>query len=108
MQVSYADHYGGIAPPWLLLARHTVLSPGPRLAGTPSKGQNGVTFRSREMAKTGAFCRVPKIDKAFRIGKPMRKASWTMRFVAGWGERGPGCGDRQRSFGWLTAFGRRI
>jgi hypothetical protein len=25
------------------------------------------------------------IDKAFRIGEPMRKASWTMRFAAGWG-----------------------
>ena len=28
------------------------------------------------------------IDKAFRIGPPMRKASWTKRFAAGWGEPG--------------------
>ena len=30
---------------------------------------------------------VKLIDKAFRIAKPMRKASWTKRFAAGWGER---------------------
>jgi len=63
-------------------------------------------FTSQILTPDGS--ELAKIDKAFRIGKPMRKASWTMRFVAGWGERGPGCGDRQRSFGWLTAFGRRI
>ena len=28
-----------------------------------------------------------KIDKAFRIATPMRKASWTKRFAEGWGER---------------------
>jgi len=28
-----------------------------------------------------------KIDKAFRIVTPMRKASWTKRCAAGWGER---------------------
>jgi hypothetical protein len=26
-------------------------------------------------------------DKAFLIAKPMRKAAWTKRFAAGWGER---------------------
>ena len=31
--------------------------------------------------------RATTIDKAFRIAKPMRKASWTKRFAAGWGER---------------------
>jgi len=34
-----------------------------------------------------------KIDKAFRIAKPMRKASWTKRFAAGWGERRGANGD---------------
>jgi len=29
-----------------------------------------------------------RIDKAFRIAKPMRKASWTKRFAAGWGSGG--------------------
>jgi Transposase DDE domain len=29
-----------------------------------------------------------KIDKAFRIATPMRKASWTKRFAAGWGSGG--------------------
>jgi len=29
-----------------------------------------------------------KTDKAFLIAKPMRKAAWTKRFAAGWGERG--------------------
>jgi len=27
-------------------------------------------------------------DKAFLIAKPMRKASWTKRFAAGWGSVG--------------------
>jgi hypothetical protein len=31
-------------------------------------------------------CVTLKTDKAFRIGTPMRKASWTRRFAAGWGE----------------------
>ena len=35
-----------------------------------------------------------QIDKAFRIAKPMRKASWTRRFAAGWGERRREPGDR--------------
>jgi len=35
-----------------------------------------------------------KIDKAFRIGAPMRKASWTKRFAGGWGERRRAKGDR--------------
>ena len=34
-----------------------------------------------------------KIDKAFRIATPMRKASWTKRFAAGWGERRRASGD---------------
>ena len=34
-----------------------------------------------------------KIDKAFRIAKPMRKASWTKRFAGGWGERRGANGD---------------
>ena len=34
-----------------------------------------------------------QIDKAFRIAKPMRKASWTKRFAAGWGERRRAVGD---------------
>jgi hypothetical protein len=29
-----------------------------------------------------------QIDKAFLIAKPMRKASWTKRFVARWGSAG--------------------
>jgi hypothetical protein len=29
---------------------------------------------------------VPQIDKVFRIAKPMRKAFWTKRFAARWGE----------------------
>src|SRR5271157_5741761 len=32
-------------------------------------------------------------DKAFRIATPMRKASWTKRFAAGWGERRGANGD---------------
>ena len=35
----------------------------------------------------------PQIDKAFRIAKPMLKASWTKRFAAGWGERRRAKGD---------------
>ena len=27
-------------------------------------------------------------DKAFLIAKPMRKAGWTRRFIAGWGSAG--------------------
>ena len=43
-------------------------------------------------------CQEPKIDKAlidkaFRIATPMRKASWTKRFAAGWGERRGANGD---------------
>ena len=34
-----------------------------------------------------------RIDKAFRIATPMRKASWTKRFAAGWGERRRASGD---------------
>src|SRR5271157_1602966 len=34
-----------------------------------------------------------KTDKAFRIATPMRKASWTKRFAAGWGERRRANGD---------------
>src|SRR5208282_4675069 len=34
-----------------------------------------------------------QIDKAFRIATPMRKASWTKRFAAGWGERLRARGD---------------
>jgi hypothetical protein len=34
-----------------------------------------------------------QIDKAFRIATPMRKASWTKRFAAGWGERRRAKGD---------------
>ena len=34
-----------------------------------------------------------KIDKAFRIATPMRKASWTKRFAEGWGERRGANGD---------------
>jgi len=34
-----------------------------------------------------------QIDKAFRIATPMRKASWTKRFAAGWGERRRASGD---------------
>ena len=39
-----------------------------------------------------------QIDKAFLIAKPMRKAAWTKRFAAGWGERragnGPGSSEK--------------
>ena len=42
-------------------------------------------------------------DKAFRIGTPMRKAFWTRRFAARWGEQhaasgrdGLSQGDRRR------------
>jgi hypothetical protein len=31
---------------------------------------------------------IQQTDKAFLIAKPMRKADWTKRFAAGWGERG--------------------
>jgi hypothetical protein len=34
------------------------------------------------------FTRHATIDKAFLIAKPMRKAYWTRRFVAGWGSAG--------------------
>ena len=36
---------------------------------------------------TPGYRKNSQIDKAFRIAKPMRKASWTKRFAAGWGER---------------------
>ncbi len=44
-------------------------------------------------------CRRQPIDKAFRIAPPMRKASWTKRFAAGWGERRRAQGDRGSSEG---------
>ena len=38
-------------------------------------------------------------DKAFLIAKPMRKASWTKRFAAGWGERRSANGDGRSNQG---------
>jgi hypothetical protein len=43
------------------------------------------------------------IDKAFPIAKPMRKASWTKRFVAGWGERRHAKGDIGNRSGRTTS-----
>ena len=48
-----------------------------------------------------------QIDKAFRIAKPMRKASWTKRLAAGWGERraANGLGEPGESGWWDLAAG---
>ena len=63
------------------------------------------TYQIRCVGPTGCFTGfVPPIDKAFRIGTPMRKASWTKRFAAGWGERRGAKGDRgggeERCWAW--------
>ena len=48
-----------------------------------------------------------KIDKAFRIATPMRKASWTKRFAEGWGGAA-GCEWRWwQRWGGLEGMGRR-
>src|SRR3954469_5103565 len=50
------------------------------------------------------------IDKAFRIAKPMRKASWTKRFAAGWGGRraANGLGEPGESGCWDLAGRVRV
>ena len=53
------------------------------------------------------YSRSNKIDKAFRIATPMRKASWTKRFAEGWGGAA-GCEWRWwQRWGGLEGMGRR-
>ena len=59
------------------------------------------------LSKSGGWQNGGKIDKAFRIATPMRKASWTKRFAEGWGGAA-GCEWRWwQRWGGLEGMGRR-
>src|SRR5262245_35986164 len=72
----------------------------------PFVRQHRRTFRGLTQRETVVLAR-RKIDKAFRIAKPMRKASWTKRFAAGWGERraANGLGEPAESGCWGLSDG---
>src|SRR4051794_38912092 len=56
-------------------------------------------------AGSGEVNPAKQIDKAFLIAEPMRKAAWTKRFAAGWGNVGRWGRPRSASV-WAVA-GRR-
>ena len=88
---------------------HSVTSPG----GGKSPGKLAICEKwgknpMEQFARSGGSLTIRwlEIDKAFRIAKPMRKAAWTKRFAAGWGERGPSNGPGSSGRGRFWEPGR--
>jgi hypothetical protein len=87
-------HHRGFVPPWLLLARHTVLSPGPRLSGKPSKGEKWCDVPYQRNGENWRFFSSAQSAISRRFKHRARSEPFNLPCVASMG------------FGWLVAPNR--